>query len=96
MKNKFTKLLKFGIALFAIVLLMTNCEKENTQEEVIQIENQEPTFTIKQYSRENIEKNTKLVFFCLGPKNLQHEQFYNTISTAEIKADFLIFQKKRK
>lgn len=61
MKNKFTKLLTFGLTLFAIGLLMTNCEKESTQEESITVENQEPTLTLKHYSKTNIEKNTKLV-----------------------------------
>ena len=61
MKNKLKKLLRLGFTLFTIGLLMTNCEKDNTHEDATQIENQEPTFTIKQYSRENIEKNTKLV-----------------------------------
>ncbi|AXP81953.1 hypothetical protein CJ739_2888 [Mariniflexile rhizosphaerae] len=61
MKNKLKKLLRFGFTLFTICLFLTNCEKENVQEEPIQVENQEPTFTLKHYSRKNIEKNTKLV-----------------------------------
>ncbi|GAA4237713.1 hypothetical protein GCM10022291_25380 [Postechiella marina] len=61
MKNKLKNLLKFGLTLLAIGLLLTNCEKENTLEEPLQVENQEPTFTLKYYSKENIEKNSKLV-----------------------------------
>lgn len=61
MKNKLKKLLSLGCTLFAIGLLLTNCERDNPREDAIQIENQEPTFTLKQYSKKNIEKNTKLV-----------------------------------
>tara|TARA_B110000503_G_scaffold128217_1_gene198882 strand:- start:501 stop:2321 length:1821 start_codon:yes stop_codon:yes gene_type:complete len=61
MKNKLKKSFRLGFTLFAIGLLMTNCEKDNLHEDALEIENQESTFTLKQYSRENIEKNTKLV-----------------------------------
>lgn len=59
MKNKLKKLFRLGFALFAISLLLTNCENE-TQEE-IQTESQEPTLILKQYSKQDIEKNQKLV-----------------------------------
>lgn len=60
MKNKLKKLLKFGLALLAIGLLLTNCEKE-TQEEFQNTESQEPTFTLKHFSKKNFENNEKLV-----------------------------------
>ncbi|AUS06890.1 hypothetical protein [Pseudotamlana carrageenivorans] len=60
MKNKLKKLLKFGLALLAIGLLLTNCENE-PQEELPNAESQEPTLTLKHYSKKNFENNTKLV-----------------------------------
>ncbi len=47
--------------LFFITFFLTSCERDNPLEDATQIENQEQTFTIKQYSRNKIEKNTKLV-----------------------------------
>jgi hypothetical protein len=61
MKNKLRKLLRFGLTSFAIGLLLTNCEKDSAREETISVEEQEPTLTLKHYSKTNIEKNTKLV-----------------------------------
>jgi len=59
MKNKLKKLLRFGFALLTISLLLTNCEKETKEE--IQAESQESTLILKHYSKQDIEKNPKLV-----------------------------------
>ena len=61
MKNKITQLLRFGLTMFAIGFLFTNCENEETQEEIISVENEIPSLTIKNYSKEKIEENTKLI-----------------------------------
>ena len=60
-KRKLKNYFKIGFLFVGILLSLTNCEKDNLHEETIQIENQEPTFTLKQYSRKDIKKNTKLV-----------------------------------
>jgi hypothetical protein len=54
MKNKLGKLFRFGIALFAMGLFLTNCEKDNTTEEPILVENQEPSLKVNHISKETI------------------------------------------
>lgn len=60
MKNKFTKLLTFGLVLFANGLLLTNCEKDNQNEDIINVEEQELSIIINHLSKESIEKKPNL------------------------------------
>jgi len=61
MTKKLNKLFKLGFALVAISLFLTNCEKENVHEKTPEAESQESTLILKQYTKEDIEKETKLV-----------------------------------
>lgn len=62
MKFYFKNTVKLGMLILGISLLLWNCEKETVPpEEINQVEVQESTVIFRHYSREHIEKNTKLI-----------------------------------
>lgn len=56
-KNKVTNLLKFGILLFGISLLLSNCENEDKPIQELEIEQEEPNIKISKIHKEKIQEN---------------------------------------